>query len=796
MASSENPAPEGSSSSLYNFGLGKAAAMFDDAVGRYFRKRSHSGIMSRNRNGSDYNNWLTSLRADYTRSFNRRRRDENESEKPPSSANNVDRAHWYIKDNAKNHKTIKYDLVHDETDPKPVLRRGQTFYLALRFKENFDVKKDRVLLNFNFGHKPSVQKATKAVIPVQNDKFTKTKDDWDCRIDPGTRGRDLVLQVYIPASAMVGIWRLEVRCGLQDTTQGQGQNVYTDETDCYILFNPWCKDDNVYLEDDDKREEYVINDKGKVYVGPFNRSRGRPWVFGQFDDVALPVAVYILELSRIADSERGNAVRVVRGISAGVNDSDEEGILEGRWDGEYGDGVAPYKWTGSVRILEEYVKSGYKPVKYGQCWVFSALVTTVCRALGIPCRSVTNFVSAHDTNSSLTIDKFFTSDGEELEGGPDGENWDSIWNFHVWNDVWMARPDLPPGYGGWQAIDATPQEESEFKMQCGPVSLEAVRRGDIGLSYDAPFVFAEVNADVMHWAEDPESDWGWSRMKMNKYHVGRSILTKACGKDDDFGDTDREELLNSYKNPENSVAERLAIHNAVRGCRRAQQYYEYKPGQKDDVFFDLTDIDKITVGQEFKVQVMVRNDSDEERTVSAYLTARSVYYTGVSASLIKKAEGKFQLGPKQQQEVALTVTYSEYWKKMVEQCMMKIYAICRVQETGQTWSDEDDFTVEKPKLDIQVASQPKVRVACEATFSFKNPLDVPLTDCHLSVDGAGLMRPRAIDINTEVPAHGEFTYTLRFLPRIHGERKIVAAFTAKEIFDINGTKTVEVQKRD
>lgn len=168
---------------------------------------------------------------------------------------------------------------------------------------------------------------------------------------------------------MVGIWRLEVRCGLQDTTQGQGQNVYTDETDCYILFNPWCKgnyslvfavavygvlvrkldlllqksflyflsvsshftlifdcgtnffspDDNVYLEDDDKREEYVINDKGKVYVGPFNRSRGRPWVFGQFDDVALPVAVYILELSRIADSERGNAVRVVRGISAGVS---------------------------------------------------------------------------------------------------------------------------------------------------------------------------------------------------------------------------------------------------------------------------------------------------------------------------------------------------------------------------------------------------------------------------------------------------------------------------------------------
>jgi len=25
----------------------------------------------------------------------------------------------------------------------------------------------------------------------------------------------------------------------------------------------------------------------------------------------------------------------------------------------------------------------------------------------------------------------------------------------------MARPDLPKGYGGWQAIDATPQEASD-----------------------------------------------------------------------------------------------------------------------------------------------------------------------------------------------------------------------------------------------------------------------------------------------------------------------------------------------
>lgn len=35
--------------------------------------------------------------------------------------------------------------------------------------------------------------------------------------------------------------------------------------------------------------------------------------------------------------------------------------------------------------------------------------------------------------------------------------------------------------------------------------------------------------------------------------------------------------------------------------------------------------------------------------------------------------------------------------------MIKMYAICRVEETGQTWTDEDDFQVEKPVLEIQVS---------------------------------------------------------------------------------------------
>ena len=47
-----------------------------------------------------------------------------------------------------------------------------------------------------------------------------------------------------------------------------------------------------------------------------------------------------------------------------------------------------------------------RPVRYGQCWVFSGLLTTLMRSIGIPTRSVTNFQSAHDHENNMIIDKY------------------------------------------------------------------------------------------------------------------------------------------------------------------------------------------------------------------------------------------------------------------------------------------------------------------------------------------------------------------------------------------------------
>ena len=264
-------------------------------------------------------------------------------------------------------------------------------------------------------------------------------------------------------TAPVGSYNMSIITKVKDTDDF----TYPYFKKVYFLFNPWCEKDAVYMAGEDEKNEYVLNETGYLWYGSYKQIGYRPWNFGQFEDVVFDAVMYLLQDSEdpVADRDRGNPVIVSRKMSAAVNVQDEGGVLHGRWDGEYSDGKRPTFWNGSVAILEQYMKNK-EPVKYGQCWVFSGVLSTVLRCLGIPARSVTNFASAHDTDSSMTIDNYFDEEGNPLEHLES----DSVWNFHVWNDCWMARSDLPPGYGGWQAVDATPQETSEGVWKCCKMS--------------------------------------------------------------------------------------------------------------------------------------------------------------------------------------------------------------------------------------------------------------------------------------------------------------------------------------
>ncbi|GFS07385.1 hemocyte protein-glutamine gamma-glutamyltransferase-like, partial [Elysia marginata] len=338
-----------------------------------------------------------------------RRRDEEDmssaAPEPDVKTLTVKSCDFNIKENGKAHNTGSYEISSSWKDPQLVVRRGQPFNIDLKFNREYDPAQDDLKLVFEVGDKPNPTKGT-LVEFVLSDK-DKPKE-WGAKI-VSKNGSNLRISVFTPPTVYVGKWEFSLEVVKKDQAT---VDVYTYEHDdpIYILFNPWCKDDSVYLDDAELVREYILNETGKIYCGSCRNITSRPWNFGQFESCVLDCALYLLDAGNLAWTSRGNPVQVVRKLSAMVNSNDDGGVLVGNWSGEYSDGKSPLSWTGSVGILEKYWEYK-KPVKFGQCWVFSGVTTTVCRALGIPTRSVTNFASAHDTDGSVTIDVIFDEEG-------------------------------------------------------------------------------------------------------------------------------------------------------------------------------------------------------------------------------------------------------------------------------------------------------------------------------------------------------------------------------------------------
>lgn len=100
----------------------------------------------------------------------------------------------------------------------------------------------------------------------------------------------------------------------------------------------------------------------------------------------------------------------------------------------------------------------------------------------------------------------------------------------------------------------------------------------------------------------------------------------------------------------------------------------------------------------------LQNKSHEDRTIWCVLTASSCYYTGAIASRLRRAQGEFIVRAGQREVLKLHVTPQEYMDKLVDHSMIKVHAMAYVKQTRQAWSDEDDFPLHKPRMQVQVAS--------------------------------------------------------------------------------------------
>ncbi|CAH1779163.1 unnamed protein product [Owenia fusiformis] len=697
----------------------------------------------------------------------------------------VQKVNFNIAENVKAHHTDKFEITDVMKGDKYmksqlVVRRGQSFDIEVEFDREFSKEKDDLNLIFEIGKRPLVSKGTSITLTLSDADKPK---QWGAKVK-SKKDKEIVMTIFTPPDIPIGKWQFKIDSIFKDSDSKKKYR-YTHEDPIYMLFNPWCPDDLVFLDDENLRREYVLNDSGKIYSGTAKNIRPKPWNFGQFEDFMLDCCFHLLEQSGLSYKVMGNPVNVSRKISAMTNAPDDGGVLVGNWSGKYAGGTSPLAWSGSVRILEEYWRT-LQPVKYGQCWVFSGVVTSIARCLGIPARSVTNFSSAHDTDGSITIDNHWGTDGKPLEE----YNSDSVWNFHVWNDVWMARPDLPTGFGGWQAIDATPQETSDGVFCAGPASLEALKNGLVNLPYDGAFIFAEVNADRVHWIHAPD---GQTSKQLVKNQVGKSISTKLpIGQrlSGAIGGGDRQDITNQYKYPEKSHQERTAVWRAAQASSLPVDVYDIKD---QDVFIDMIEKDDVLVGQPFDVVLKIKNKSAAERTVKATLTARVVHYTGVPAEIVKSESLNIKLEAAAEGKVEMKVDPSDYLGKLVDMCMIRMNLMASIIETKQVHCESDDFRLIKPDIDIKAPDAVNVAEEFSVEAKFINPLPTPLTNCEFTVEGPGLQKPVKVKI-ASVPSGAEAKLEAqKYTPRRPGDRKLIVSFHSTELSDMSNDVDIIVK---
>ncbi|XP_022603850.1 protein-glutamine gamma-glutamyltransferase K-like [Seriola dumerili] len=687
-----------------------------------------------------------------------------EMEEMKLSVRSVDLLSSKTSQNRREHHT---NLYHGD---ELIIRRGQTFQMELELNRPFSAETDKLHLDLKTGPLPMVSKGTHVIIPL-----VKHLEDerWEAKIVEQSANK-IKLSVNSPATAVIGLYGLSVTT---NSLKGEAANTHDSSKNIVMLFNPWCEEDTVFLDDDEERDEYVLNDIGRIYYGTEKQIGARTWNFGQFHEGILDACLFVLEKSDMPPSGRGDAVNVVRVLSAMINAQDDFGVLVGNWSGDYADGVSPSAWSSSVEILRKYHSSDGTPVSYGQCWVFSGVTTTVLRCLGIPARSVTNFQSAHDTDVSLTTDVYFDANMEPI----DYLNSDSVWNFHVWNDCWMARPDLPPGHGGWQAVDSTPQETSQGTFRCGPASVNAIRSGQVYLKHDTPFVFAEVNSDKIYWQRN--LDGTFSQIYSEKKAVGHNISTKAVGSDE------RADITNMYKHQEGSEEERIAVETASRYGSKPDVYSE---PMAEDVSVEVKmDGEGPRMGADAKLSILVKNLSSQPRRTTLHSQVAVMYYTGVLKGTIKKEEMPVELLPNEEKTIEWVLPYQQYQNQLVDQAALMLTLSGRVSETQQVLANQTTFRLRTPDLSIRPLGEAVVGKEMAAKITFTNPLPRMLKNVVFRVEGLGLQKGHEVVVG-DVGGHSTVTLTEHFIPTQPGSRKLVASLDCKQLTQVHGVADIVV----
>ncbi|NXG21578.1 EPB42 protein, partial [Grallaria varia] len=657
-----------------------------------------------------------------------------------------------------------------------IVRRGQPFTITVNFSAPIHNYLQQMKRTFLIAQTDEIQ--TEFPISSLGDK-----KQWSAALEE-QEPCFWTLCVNTPANAPIGQYTLLLRASQASCLLGN----FT------LLFNPWCQDDDVFLANEAQRQEYILNQEGIIYWGTENAVIEQPWDFGQFEEDIVDICFTLLCLGEHYQgdkdpTQRKSPVHVCRAVAAMLNCNEFKGILEECDPGQYYNGTPPSKWLGSGPILWQWIESKCQPVRYGQCWVFAAVMCSVLRCLGIPTRVVTGFTWAHNTKSNLSVDEYYDEDGTLLSQDKRAR----LWTFHVWNECWMARADLPPEYSGWQALDATCQEKHEGSPSfCGPAPVHAIKEGDTEIDYDVCYFFAAINAKCQVWIQRADDTlipvFGGTK------YTGNNISTKSVG-------SERcEDITHKYKHPEGSLKEKEVLDKAYRNTTNLETTTTSSTRQLSSIpttleepvnlYIQLQSNSSLQLGEDIPLSIAIFNLSGEEKAIHLVLGVQSLHYNGVPITQLWKQEFNFNLQSNEVNHLKVLVPYSWHGKELGEMHLLRLTAV--LSDEDCTYLAQEEISVSDPLLTVELPENMVQYQPSTAKISLLNPLTEALEQCVIAVTGRGLMyRQRKYRLGS-VQAKSTQELQIPFTPTQPGPRRLTAQLTCPQLHNPKSYRTTNI----
>jgi len=140
-----------------------------------------------------------------------------------------------------------------------------------------------------------------------------------------------------------------------------------------------------------------MNEHGQIYLGSSEKPQAIPWYFAQFERSALLTAFAILDRAQLPVQNRIDPSVILRILASKIcsNPGTNNGIFPSSFNTQITSSQNNC-YTSSSSILKQYLSFNGRSLQggNGNNWQHAAVLCSLSRSLGIPCRIVTVYNAA------------------------------------------------------------------------------------------------------------------------------------------------------------------------------------------------------------------------------------------------------------------------------------------------------------------------------------------------------------------------------------------------------------------